>query len=664
MSDHPTPPRAGSWPRPQATPRIESLLRIESDGTVVALSGKVEYGQGIRTGFRRIVAETLDLPLDQVRVVLGETASTPWDMGTFGSMSTMTDGRALRAAAWFARQQLLVRAAARFGVAIEALSFGAGQVFAPDGRAVSFAELVRDQPLAGDLPEAPPRAAPPATDSPMRQEAMDIVTGRAKYAIDVRLPGMLHGSILHPPTLGARLESLDPAAAEKVRGVVQVVRDGDFVGVVAERALLARTAAALLKATWTAGAPRSGGQDIVLESDPEAEEAFRGAARVLKAEYFVPHVSNASLGPSAGTADVRPDGADLYTATQRPFPLRDEVAQTLGVPKEKVRVWPQLVGGSYGKNGAHDAALAAVRLSKAVGRPVQVAWSRAEEFRANTHRPELRGELEAGLDGDGRLSAWRYHSWTNPHTYGEAGRMPERLIVATSGRGAVPEYRLGKADIQLHLRPGKVRTGALRSLAAAPNTFAIESFIDELAEAAGTDPIDFRLAHLDDERLRGVLRAARELSGWDARPPEPGRALGVACAAYHGTYVAEVVEARARAGGRVRVGRVWCAVDAGHLVHPDGARNQVEGAVTQALSWALFESLAHEDGRVLASSFADYPIATARDAPEAIEVTFIGRDEVPPTGVGEPGAVPFAAALANAVYRACGVRVRELPLRT
>ena len=254
MSDQPARPPAQAWARPPP-PRLETLLRIEADGTVVALSGKVEFGQGIRTGFRRLVAQALDLPLERVKAVLGETASTPWDMGTFGSMSTSTDGRTLRAAAWMARRLLLERAASRLGVATDALSMRDGQVMAPDGRRVDFAALVQGDPLTGELPAGLPPAAPPVTDGPMRQEALDIVTGRAQYAMDVRLPNMAYGCVLHPPSLGARLSAVDDSAARAVRGVLEIVRQGDFVGVVAERAMQARLAAGLLKATWSVGEP-------------------------------------------------------------------------------------------------------------------------------------------------------------------------------------------------------------------------------------------------------------------------------------------------------------------------------------------------------------------------------------------------------------------------
>ena len=270
-------------------------------------------------------------------------------------------------------------------------------------------------------------------------------------------------------------------------------------------------------------------------------------------------------------------------------------------------------------------------------------------------------DVSAVLDDEGMISAWKYHVQTNRHTYG-VGPLPDYVVAMTSGRNALPAYNFECAQVRLQVLPTPLRTGAFRSLAAAQNIFAIESFMDELAHASGQDPVEFRLRHIDDPRLRKVLQTAAQLSKWSTRPRQEGRGLGVACANYNGTYVAEIVEVIIEPDNQPRIKQVWCAVDCGRLVHPDGARNQIEGGVQQAASWTLLEELHHQNGAVTTSSFLDYPIATAYDAPEAIHVTFVDDPSIASTGVGEPGMVPTAAAIANAVFDACGARVRSLPI--
>ncbi len=375
----------------------------------------------------------------------------------------------------------------------------------------------------------------------------------------------------------------------------------------------------------------------------------------------MPHIAHASIGPSAAVADVRDGDAHLYVSTHRPFSVRDEAAQLLGLPTDWVHVHPQMMSGMYGRGNLTDAALDAARLSRAVERPVLVQWTREDEFQLSPQRPILEASASASLDAAGAIAAWRYDTTTNSHAYGGASN--PAMVEVTSGRNAVAPYRLGAADVTLHVVPAVVRTGPFRSLAAAPNVFAIESFMDELAHASGQDPIAFRLRHVDDDRLRGVLEVARDASGWTGRTREPGRGFGVACAIYNRTYVAVIADVQVAPDGRVGLNRVWCAVDAGHLVHPDGARNQIEGGIQQAASWTLLEALRIEDGRVTSSTWRDYPIATFEDAPQEIHVFFAAEAGAESTGIGEVGSVPTAGALANAVFEACGQRLRTLPLR-
>jgi CO/xanthine dehydrogenase Mo-binding subunit len=472
---------------------------------------------------------------------------------------------------------------------------------------------------------------------------------------------MLRGQVLRPPSPGARLRALDDAEARATRGVVAVVRDGDFVGVVAERDDQARAAVQALEPSWEAVAPPESAVDAVMVERGDLAAAFAAAAHAIEATYQAPYIAAAPIGPSAAVADVTPTGAVIYCGTHRPFALRTEIAELTGLPEHAVEIRPQVTSGTYGRNSAGDAAVEAARLSKAVGRPVLVQWSRAEEFQLAPHRPEVVVDARAAIDRDGQIVAWHTEELTSPHTV--VGMFHPDSAKATSGRNAIPIYRLPTARIELHVRSGEVRTGAFRSLAAAPNVFAIESMMDELAAAAGLDPLELRLRHLDDPRMRGVLEAVAARARWSERPRgQRGRGWGLACALYHGSYAAEIADVEVSAAGVIALRRMWCVLDAGLIINPDGARNQTEGGVQQAASWTLHEQLRHRNGRVTSTSWESYPIATALDAPDAIDVHFITGGTGAISGLGEPGSVPVAAAIANAVFAATGERLRTLPL--
>jgi nicotinate dehydrogenase subunit B len=643
--------------------RLEQRLEIQQGGRVTVRSGKVEYGQGIRTGFARIVADELSVSVQQIDVVLGETDNVPWDVGTVGSMSTATDGRQLRAAAIQARTLLLDRAGTLMDLPPSTLFLLGGCVMAPDDRAIPYEDLVRNEPLTGpipDFPGTPNRALDAPASKPMRLEARSILTGKAKYPADIRLPGMLRGHMLHSPRPGMKLALLEDSLARAVPGAT-VIRDGDFAGVVADRDEALFAALHALRAEWITNGDMPGtSYAAVMRLDDDVESMLLRAACRLKATYHAPHIAHASILPRAAVADVQANGVDLYVATQNPFALREEAAAMIGLPAAQIHIHPQTMSGMYGRGNSEDVAIEALRLSRAARRPVLVQWSRAEEFRLSPHRPVFDAEIEAGLDRDGAIIGWRGIVSTNPYIHGPRGLRPG-VPEMSAGRNAEPPYRLGRADIRLHVEPGAIPTMSFRSLGAAPNVFAIECFIDELAHASGQDPIDFRLKLIDDSRLRHVLETVRVRSEW-WRPRQPGQGLGVACAIYHGTYIAQIAEVSAAPTKPVRLLRMWCAVDAGRLVHPDGARNQIEGGVQQAASWTLLEELKMKEGAVMSSSWRDYPIATFHDAPRLIDVAFVGDPDTPSTGVGEPGSVPTAAAIVNAVFAACGKRIRKLPI--
>ena len=641
---------------------LERRIRIEPDGTVVALSGKIEFGQGIRTAFAQLVADELDVPIERVTVVLGDTAQVPFDVGTFGSRSVAQESPVLRRAAAFARTQLIARASETLRVPRERLSTADGFV-CDGGMRVAYADLVRQRPLSGRIPDDVPARDPSErryVGKPMpRLEARDIVTGRARYTADVRLPDMAYGVVVRPPVRGAVPRAVDDAAARAIAGVVAIVRHGDLVGVVAEREEQARAAADAFEVDWVVKRPAEGKRwTIPIREDAGVDEAIAGGATRLEASFSLPPITNAPIGPSAAVADVRADAATVYAGTQRPFGLREELATALGLDEQSVRVLPQLPSGTYGRNSSGDAPLEAAILSKYAGRPVHLQWTRAEEFAFAPTRPEAFLEVAAALDASGQIAAWRYDEHTNVHT---GGGFDPRWGAEASGRNAEPHYRIPRARVVLHIEPTPLRTASFRSLAASENIFAIESFMDELAHASRQEPLAFRLRHIDDPRLRAVYELVAERSGWGHTRGER-QGLGIAGTIYHGTYIAEVAEVEVDASGRVRLLAVWAAVDPGLTLNPDGVRNQIEGGIQQSASWTLFEELRRKDARIVTSGWETYPIATFRDAPGEIDVAVAGDASAASTGVGEPGAVPIAAAIANAVFVACGARIRELPL--
>ena len=518
-----------SW-RPPPPPRIEDRIRIERDGTFTALSGKVDFGQGIRTAFAQIVADELDVPFASVQVVLGDTSRSPYDFGTYGSQSIHVEGSNLRNAAAAARAILLARASARLGADARDLEIAAGTVRAKrGGSSVTYSELATEGPLDGPVPEG---IATKSADelrlvgtSVPRREGRDIVTGRPVYVTDVRLPGMLRGAVLRPPHMGAALRELDDAAASPLPGVIKVVRDGDFVGVVAERHEQALAAVAVLRAVWDPTPPSRGVEhDIELRRDDGIDEALASAKSSLEAAYTLPYLANAPIGPSGAVADVKSDSATIYSGSQRPFGLRSQIAQLLGLDESRVHVVPSRSSGTYGRNNNDDAPGEAARLSRAVGKPVLVQWTREDEFAYGTLRPAAFIEAKAGLASDGRVAAWSYRVTTHAHILAPVENA--QIAAVTAGSGALPTYDIPKAEIQLHIEKSEVRTSSFRSLAGAENVFAIESLMDELAVLASVDPVEFRLRHVSDERFAAVMRIVAQRSGWTSGRAPTGRGFG------------------------------------------------------------------------------------------------------------------------------------------
>jgi CO/xanthine dehydrogenase Mo-binding subunit len=680
--------------------RLDRWLRINRDGTVSVFPGKVEIGQGILTALSQIVAEELDVGLQRVRLAPTDTSYSPDEGMTSGSQSITDGGAALRYAAAEARDLLMQKAASQLGVTLEQLTVTDGTIKARGGGSVTYWDIATEDLLkreaTGDVPPKPAGqhsviGAPiPRRDIPAK------VSGMPSYVHDLDLPGMLHGRIARPPSYGAKLAALDEADVRAMPGVVAVVRDGSFVGVVAQREDQAIRALNRIKRTarWEerGGLPESTDPRFLLKETSEDEviseksdqAAAARKATTLEAEYTRPYVAHATIGPSCAVATCDDGRYTIWTHSQGVYPLRHDLSKVLKVEPERITIIHTDGAGCYGHNGADDVALDAVLLARAVpGKPVRVQWMREDEFTWEPYGPAMVVKLKASLDKDGNIVEWVEDIWSNSHSTRPGAAKGVNLIAAWhlaqphdpspprnpplpgggSHRNAIPIYEFPNQRVTNHLvKRMPLRVSALRALGATANVFAIESFMDELAAAAGADPIEFRLRHLKDPRARAVLEAVAAKVGWKKGEKGDGaRGRGVGFARYKNgaAYVAAVVEVEI--GNEIGVKRAWVAIDAGLVINPDGLINQTEGGLIQTVSWVLKEAVQFDRERVLTQTWLDYPILTFDEVPP-VEVTVINRPDLPPLGAGEGTQGPTAAAVANAVYNAIGARLRDLPL--
>ncbi len=659
------------WPRYPED--VDAYLLIGADGRVAVFSGKVEMGQGVMTSLAQMAAEELGVDLGSIDMVLGDTDRCPWDMGTFGSMTTRMFGPALRAAAAEARSVLTGLAAARLAVSPDRLSVRTGIVSVKDApsRHVSYAELARGQRLLRRVDAATVLKA--AADfevmgrPAMRLDARAKVTGEAKYAADMRLPGQLYARILRPPVHRAQLQSVDTSGAEAVGGVTVVRRD-DLVAVLHADPQRAGEALAALRAQWQLPQEAGPDQDGIFEHLAKSgaaltESAHRGdvlaarprAARVFESTYHKGYVAHAPLEPHAALAEVSAGRATVWASTQTPFPTRDHIAHALGLAPEAVRVITPFLGGGFGGKSADRQAVEAARLAQLCGRPVQVAWDRSEEFFFDRFDPAAVVTIVSGVDAGRRAAFWDFTGYGagergTAHVYD----IPDLRIRCGGGMS----YEQSPAPQQLH--PFEV--GPWRAPGANMNVFAIESQMDIMAAACGSDPLEFRLRHLSDARMRAVLEAAAAGFGWQAAAAPSGRGCGIACATDAGSYVAACAEVAVDpAQGGVRVLRVVCAEDLGIVVNPEGARMQIEGGVTMGLGYALSEELHFRGGDILDRNFGSYHLPRFSAVPR-IEAILVRNDGLAPQGGGEPPITIVGAVIANAVFDATGARQLRLPM--
>ena len=682
-------------------PYLDSWIRIDADGSITAFTGKAELGQGFKTAFQQIAAEELDVAFASVKVVTADTKLTANEGYTSGSHSTQDSGTAIQNAAAQVRELLIAEAARRLDLPPENLRTENGAVIAPDGRRFGYGDLVAADMLHVQA-QARSKLKDPATYQVMGQPVprVDIpakVTGGAAYVQDMRLPGMVHARVVRPPSYGAQLTECDTAAVEKLPGVVKLVRDGNFLAVVAKKEFQAIKAMHALSAAakWqeTPSLPKQDDLLRVLTHLPSQDTTiFQQGNRsvvgqkTLEATYTRPYQSHGSIGPSCAVAQFTDGLMTVWTHTQGVYPDRQGIAEMLRMAPQNVRCIHVEGSGCYGHNGADDAAADAALIARAVpGTPVRVQWMREQEHSWEPFGPAMVTKLRASLDGNGAIADWNFEVWSNTHSMrpGGAGAMlaaqhmaqpfavpeakPIPLPEGGGDRNAIPIYTFPNAHVVHHFIPDMpVRISAMRSLGAYHNVFSIESFIDELALAAGADPVEFRLKHLDDPRGREVIERAAQGFGWRKGQLPPGdRGFGFAFARYKNLAaycaVASEVEVN-RETGRPRLVRAVAAVDAGQVVNPDGLITQIEGAIVQSMSWTLYEAVTFNETRITSIDWQTYPILRFNAVPDSITVHIIDRPGKPFLGSGETGQGPAAASIANAIANATGKRLRNLPL--
>lgn len=636
---------------------LAAWLHIDERGRVTVYTGKVEIGQNIRTSLAQTVADELRVPMMSIEMVMADTDLVPFDAGTFGSMSTPRMGRQLARAAAVAREILIDAAAASLAVDRATLTADNGRVVSSSGKSLAYGELTKGRKLTGAISGEPP--VTPADKWKVRgtpEKKLDgraFVTGAHQYASDISRQGMLVGRMVRPEAPGAALQALDTSRAEAVPGVT-IVHEGDFVGVVAPSERVARQAAALVVAKWQSrsGQPSS---ETVYEHLKQTSEGSRGGGftvgdvtggaradtRSFSETYLIPYIAHVPLEPRAAVAEWTDGKLTVWTGTQRPFGVRSELAEAFHISEDRIRVIVPDMGSGYGGKHTGEVAIEAARLAKAAGKPVKLVWTRGEEFTWAYFRPAGVIDVKAVVDGRNRIVAWEFDNWNS----GNAGiRTP---------------YDIPNQRIQFHQSDSPLRQGSYRGLAATANHHAREMHMDAIARALNIDAVGFRLQHLKDERVAGVLKATAERIGWP-KPSASGRSLGIACGTEKGGYIATAAELSPTADG-FRIERLVAGFECGAIVNPDGLRNQVEGAIVQGLGGALFEAITFENGgHILNGSMSQYRVPRFKDVPP-IEIVLVDRKDLSSAGAGETPIVCVAPAI-GAAARAFGSVKPALPV--
>jgi nicotinate dehydrogenase subunit B len=648
---------------PEGIPsEISAWLHIGEDGKITALTGKVEVGQNIRTSLAQTVADELHVAFENVSMITGDTSIVPFDAGTFGSRTTATITPELRRMAAATRGLLIELAANEWNLPVDRLVVRDGRVVDTAGRrSVSYADLARGKALAqrvsSEVQTSPASDWRVAGQPIPKVGARDFVTGRHMYTPDLRPVGLQYGKVLRPPSMSATVTSCDLSEAKKIDGVT-VFRDGDFIAAAAPTTTTAQDALDAVVVKWRE-IPQPASEDLFASLKRNApttvegkyrkqagslNEAFANADQILNGTYTTAYIAHAPLEPRAALAEWKGDQLTVSTGTQRPFSVRDELAAAFHIPEANVRVIVPDTGSAYGGKHSGDAAVEAARIAKAAGKPVKLVWTREEEFSWAYFRPAALIEIKSGISKDGKVIAWDFHNYNSG-------------VSAIETPYDVPNYQT-----VFHLVPSPLRQGSYRGLAATANIFARETHMDELAQMAKTEPLEFRMRNLSDPRLRAVLEVGAKAFAWPGKKMRSGQGFGVATGDEKGGYVATFVEVMTNSSsGEVRVVRVVNAYECGAIVNPDGLRNQVVGGVIQGLGGALFEKIEYGNGRIENPHFASYRLPRFRDIPD-IEALLIDRKDIPPAGAGETPLLAIAPAIGNAIFDATGIRLRSLPL--
>ncbi|HLF64603.1 MAG TPA: molybdopterin cofactor-binding domain-containing protein [Saprospiraceae bacterium] len=651
----------------EMTSDVNAYLRVGEDGRTTCFTGKIEMGQGVITSLAQMLAEELDVTVDTVDMVLGDTDLCPYDRGTWGSQTTRIFGPALRSAAAEARAVLIEMAAEFLKVSVDHLYVNEGIVLSKQNAAVrvSYAELTRGNKIMKTLNGKPQLKAPSEfkiIGKPfLRQDARMKVTGEAKYAGDFRLPGMLYARIVRPPAHGAKMISVDTSMVEGFAGM-QVVKEDDFVALLHESPDVVEKAMHQVKAVFDLPEPAADDRTIyqyLIEKAPPGEDAATGgelqigrqrAQVIVESEYHDGYYAHAPIEPHSATAHMEEGKMKIWASTQSPFGLKSEVEKELDLQAANVQVLPAFVGGGFGGKSNNKQGVEAARLAALTGKPVQVVWTRQEEFFYDTFRPAAVVKIQSGVDRDGKIAFWDYG------------------VYFAGDRGATHFYDIANHKTTVYntswRAPGvhPFGTGAWRAPSNNTNTFARESQIDVMAVKAGMDPLDFRLKNLKDERMIRVLKVAADKFGWTPLRSPSGKGYGIACGIDAGSYVAEMAEVNVdQKTGQVKVVRVVCVQDMGLVINPQGATIQVEGCITMGLGYALSEEVKFTGGVIHTKTFGDYKIPRFSWVPE-IETVLLDLPDEPAQGGGEPAIIAVGALIANAIYDACGARLYQMPM--
>jgi nicotinate dehydrogenase subunit B len=653
---------------------IDAWIHLGEDGSVTVLTGKVEVGQNSRTSLIQAVADELHIPLSSIKLIMGDTDLVPFDAGTFGSRTTPTMAPQLRKAAAAARDALTAIAAERLKVTTDDLQLTNGVfVTKNNSRKLTLAEVAKGQKLVKVIPDNITTNSPEnwtiAGTSVLKTDARDFVTGRHRYVSDLKREGMLYGKIVRAPAFNSKVVSVDQKAAAAMPGV-KVILDGDFIGVVAPDQQTARKAAEVVVVRWQtpdqisndelfdalrkppanqgnnqSGEGGGGGQN---RPQGSVAEGLAQADKKLSHTYRIEYIAHAPLEPRAAVAEWNGDKLTVWTGTQRPFGVRGELAEAFKIDESRIRVLVPDTGSAYGGKHSGECAVEAARLARAAGKPVKLVWSRSEEFSWAYFRPAGVIDVKSGAKNDGTITAWEFHNYNS------------------GSAGIQIKYEIPNTTIRFHPSDSPLRQGSYRGLAATANHFARESHIDELAHAVNMDPLEFRLLNIKDQRLRDVLQTTANKFGWHKAKPDSGHGFGIACGFEKNGYIATCAEVKVRKSengenASVEIVRIVEAFDCGAVVNPLQLKNQIEGAIVQAIGGAMFEAIQFQNGKILNGRFALYRVPRFNDLPP-IEVVLVDRKDVPSAGAGETPIVGLAPAVANAIFNATGVRLRSLPL--